>query len=362
MNDLPIWDQLLRRYVDQAGRVDYEAWSTHDPQTLCRWLAQQSADTNGREDHLAHWINLYNAFTIQSVLSAYPIASIRPTLMGLPNWIALLRFFQRRVHRLGNELFSLAQIENRMLRQITADPRIHFAIVCASVGCPLLRPRRCERGACAACSAVSSAGAGSCPRLPQLRPRSFVLGASASTAAAASATWPARGSAASDAKGSAAGGAAAGSAALAAAWRALRRLAAGSWPSCSAATAAAAVAVAAECPAAAAAELSSCCLTASQQAAQPGLSSLVLHLPAVSANVTKAGNQPTTGRIMQAAAWGMQHGKKDSPHPCLNATPVPKCTIHLLHTFRCRSAGSAAPPPPAGTAHTIPTSTQVSRN
>jgi len=129
MNDLPIWDQLLRRYVDQAGRVDYEAWSTHDPQTLCRWLAQQSADTNGREDHLAHWINLYNAFTIQSVLSAYPIASIRPTLMGLPNWIAFLRFFQRRVHRLGNELFSLAQIENRMLRQTTADPRIHFAIV-----------------------------------------------------------------------------------------------------------------------------------------------------------------------------------------------------------------------------------------
>ena len=149
MNDLPIWDQLLRRYVDQAGRVDYEAWSTHDPQTLCRWLAQQSADTNGREDHLAHWINLYNAFTIQSVLSAYPIASIRPTLMGLPNWIAFLRFFQRRVHRLGNELFSLAQIENRMLRQITADPRIHFAIVCASIGCPLLRheaytPERAE--------------------------------------------------------------------------------------------------------------------------------------------------------------------------------------------------------------------------
>jgi hypothetical protein len=139
MNDLPIWDQLLRRYVDQAGRVDYEAWSSHDPQTLCRWLAQQSTDTNGREDHLAHWINLYNAFTIQSVLSAYPIASIRPTLMGLANWIAFLRFFQRRVHRLGNALFSLAQIETRMLRQITADPRIHFAIVCASVGCPLLR-------------------------------------------------------------------------------------------------------------------------------------------------------------------------------------------------------------------------------
>jgi hypothetical protein len=139
MNVLPTWDHLLHHYVDRAGRVDYEAWTTHHPQTLARWLAQQSADTHGHQDHLAHWINLYNAFTIQAVLSAFPITSIRPTLMGLPNWIAFLRFFQRRVHRLGSECFSLAQIENRMLRQRTGDPRIHFAIVCASVGCPLLR-------------------------------------------------------------------------------------------------------------------------------------------------------------------------------------------------------------------------------
>ncbi|CAK6693464.1 DUF547 domain-containing protein [Synechococcus sp. CBW1107] len=139
MNDLPAWNHLLQHYVDRAGRVDYEAWRTHHPDTLSRWLARQSADTHGRQDHIAHWINLYNAFTIQAVLSAYPIASIRPTLIGLPNWIGFLRFFQRRVHRLGNELFSLAQIENRMLRQRTGDPRIHFAIVCASLGCPLLR-------------------------------------------------------------------------------------------------------------------------------------------------------------------------------------------------------------------------------
>lgn len=139
MNDLPTWDHLLHRYVDQAGGVDYEAWATQHPQTLACWLAKQSADTQGRQDHLAHWINLYNAFTIQAVLSVYPIASIRPTWMGLPNWIAFLRFFQRRVHRLGSERFGLAQIENRMLRQLSGDPRIHFSIVCASVGCPLLR-------------------------------------------------------------------------------------------------------------------------------------------------------------------------------------------------------------------------------
>jgi hypothetical protein len=141
MNDLATWDHLLRLHVDQEGRVDYGAWNTEHRHTLAEWLAAQSADTRDRQDHLAHWINLYNAFTIQSVLAAYPIASIRPTLLGLPNWLGLLRFFQRRVHRLGGDRFSLADIEHTKLRREGGDCRIHFAIVCASLGCPLLRNR-----------------------------------------------------------------------------------------------------------------------------------------------------------------------------------------------------------------------------
>ncbi len=150
MIDLTTWDALLRSYVDGTGRVDYRAWKSDHPRTLSDWLALQSPITHGRQDHLAHWINLYNAFTIQAVLSRYPIASIRPSLLGLPNWIGFLRFFQEEVHRLGSQCFSLAQIENRMLRQHSKDPRIHFAIVCASLGCPLLRaeaytPERVEQ-------------------------------------------------------------------------------------------------------------------------------------------------------------------------------------------------------------------------
>jgi hypothetical protein len=140
MNELCIWDQLLQRYVDSAGRVDYSAWCARDRSTLRDWLALQTARTESRTQCLAHWINLYNAFTIQAVLDAYPIASIRPTLLGLPNWIAFLRFFQRQRHLLKGTRFSLAQIENRMLRPL-GDPRIHFAIVCASLGCPQLRNR-----------------------------------------------------------------------------------------------------------------------------------------------------------------------------------------------------------------------------
>jgi len=139
MVELSTWDGLLRAYVDGAGRVDYRAWRAEQPHTLVDWLALQSPQTQGRQDHLAHWINLYNAFTIQAVLARYPIASIRPTLLGVPNWIGFFRFFSQTVHRLGSQQFSLAQIENRMLRQHSQDPRIHFAIVCASLGCPLLR-------------------------------------------------------------------------------------------------------------------------------------------------------------------------------------------------------------------------------
>jgi hypothetical protein len=150
MVDLTTWDGLLHTYVDGHGRVDYLAWNRDHPHTLEDWLARQSPDTEGLQDHLAHWINLYNAFTIKAVLSRYPIASIRPTIFGLPNWIGFLHFFQHAVHRLGSQSFSLAQIENDLLRQHTKDPRIHFAIVCASLGCPLLRreaytPERVEQ-------------------------------------------------------------------------------------------------------------------------------------------------------------------------------------------------------------------------
>jgi hypothetical protein len=124
--------------VDGHGRVDYQAWKADDAELLAGWLSRQDAHTGNRQEALAHWINLYNAFTIQAVLQRYQIASIRPQLLGVPNWLGFLRFFSRREHRLGERPYSLGEIENAILRPL-GDPRIHFAIVCASIGCPLLR-------------------------------------------------------------------------------------------------------------------------------------------------------------------------------------------------------------------------------
>jgi hypothetical protein len=137
------WNDLLHRYVNDRGYVDYHAWNIQDSQTLTQWLSTleplQLDPTLTQDQQLALWINLYNAFTISTILERYPIASICPTILGLPNWIAFLWFFQRRGYRFAQQTYSLAQIENQMLRHRLQDPRIHFAIVCASIGCPLLR-------------------------------------------------------------------------------------------------------------------------------------------------------------------------------------------------------------------------------
>jgi hypothetical protein len=143
MTNFSVWNDLLDQYVDPQGRVDYRAWKNQQPKTLAHWLATLEfldLSINLTSDYqLALWINLYNAFTIFTILDRYPIASIRPTIAGIPNWIAFLRFFQRRVYRVSGETYSLMQIENQLLRDRWQDPRIHFAIVCASIGCPLLR-------------------------------------------------------------------------------------------------------------------------------------------------------------------------------------------------------------------------------
>ncbi len=147
--DFNVWDMLLQRYVDDRGRVDYGTWKIHDANSLHQWLecfsggnrralAPSTSDISVPEQ-LATWINLYNALTISKVLNKYPIRSIQPKILGIPNWIAFLVFFLRPAYRLNGTAISLNHIEHQILRQRFQDPRIHFALVCASLGCPLLR-------------------------------------------------------------------------------------------------------------------------------------------------------------------------------------------------------------------------------
>lgn len=133
------WNALLQTYVDDQGRVNYARWKQEQPNAISQWIASLVWLDPSPDEQLSLWINLYNAFVIEKVLDRYPIGSIQPKILGLPNWIAFFHFFLNRDRTGFNQRFSLAQIENNCLRKPFQDPRIHFAIVCASVGCPLLR-------------------------------------------------------------------------------------------------------------------------------------------------------------------------------------------------------------------------------
>ena len=137
------WDRMLRDYVDSFGGVDYARWRQQSCHELDDWLASlASVDWSALSKNaaIAFFLNLYNALTIRQVLERYPISSIRPTILGIPNWLTFLRFFTRTVFVLNGDALSLNAIEHGILRSHFQEPRIHFALVCASMGCPLLRP------------------------------------------------------------------------------------------------------------------------------------------------------------------------------------------------------------------------------
>ncbi|MGB3491520.1 MAG: DUF547 domain-containing protein [Elainellaceae cyanobacterium] len=149
MIDFTIWNQLLSHYVNQQGQVNYRRWKQESSETLAQWLRKtQACLSHEHQDRaialdntqLATWINLYNALTIAQVLEHYPIGSIQPKILGIPNWLGFLSFFMKPVYWFDGQSLSLNDIEHKILRKQFHDPRIHFALVCASKGCPLLRP------------------------------------------------------------------------------------------------------------------------------------------------------------------------------------------------------------------------------
>ncbi|MBD2314548.1 DUF547 domain-containing protein [Desertifilum sp. FACHB-1129] len=141
MLDFTPWDALLQRYVNDVGSVNYSAWQEESLEQLKSWLFKvESFDlptSCPSEVQLAYWINLYNAGVIFQVLKRYPIPSIFPRFFNIPNGLSFWRFFSRRILSQGR--YSLNQIEHQILRQQFQEPRIHFALVCAARGCPLLR-------------------------------------------------------------------------------------------------------------------------------------------------------------------------------------------------------------------------------
>ena len=133
------WNALLKKYVDEGGYVEYAKWkaSATDQKSLDSYIHQLSSaefpTTAKQEEKLAFWINAYNAVTVKGILREYPTTSIRnhtAKLYGYNIWKDLQLL-------VGGKAYSLEGIEHEVLRKM-GEPRIHFAIVCASIGCPRL--------------------------------------------------------------------------------------------------------------------------------------------------------------------------------------------------------------------------------
>jgi hypothetical protein len=135
------WSRFLATYrvvaPDGIARVAYARVSASDRAALDSYVAALAATpvrALDRGEQRAYWINLYNALTVQVVLQHYPVASIRDIDGGV---ISSGPWGRKRLTIEGQPV-SLDDIEHRILRPIWRDPRLHYALNCASLGCPNL--------------------------------------------------------------------------------------------------------------------------------------------------------------------------------------------------------------------------------
>ena len=144
--DHGLWDGFLKKYLvaphpSGINRVRYAMVAPEDRTALEAYLKNLQSlpiSSYNRVEQKAYWINLYNALTVNVILSRFPVPSIRdinisPGLFVRGPWGAKLLTIE-------GEKLSLDDIEHRILRPIWKDNRVHYAVNCASLGCPNLQP------------------------------------------------------------------------------------------------------------------------------------------------------------------------------------------------------------------------------
>jgi hypothetical protein len=139
-NWLKLYDGLLAKYVTPVG-VKYAEWkkSATDRQALQKVvdaIAQANVATSGKEDQLAFYLNAYNAWILHEALAKYPTRSVKDPLFAF--------FLGKRIKVTGEEM-SFNHLEKDIVRARFEEPRVHFALNCASRSCPPLN-RQAFRG------------------------------------------------------------------------------------------------------------------------------------------------------------------------------------------------------------------------
>jgi len=134
-NHAPL-DDILAAHV-RGGGIDYDGLAD-DKAQLDAYLAPAADYSPGglsRDEAMAFWINMYNAWTLKLILTKYPdLESIKElgSVFSSP--------WKKKFVKIGGKTLTLGEIEHKILRETYQDPRIHFAINCASRSCPPLLP------------------------------------------------------------------------------------------------------------------------------------------------------------------------------------------------------------------------------
>ncbi len=124
-----LFDQVLRAYVAD-GAVDYPGMqSDRQFSQYLDHLDRVDPNSLPKGEQLALWINAYNAYAIKGILDGYSPGT----------WVGRYRYFIGRTYRVGGASINLYDLEREILIARFHEPRMHFAIVCASASCPKLQ-------------------------------------------------------------------------------------------------------------------------------------------------------------------------------------------------------------------------------
>jgi hypothetical protein len=149
--DHTAWDTLLKTYTrpgaDGINYIDYAGFKAKGHATLKAYVKSlEAVDPTklDRNEQFAYWANLYNAKTIDVVLDAYPVESIRKITINE----GVVGFFKKaaglagpwkaEIMNVNGRPLSLDNVEHDIMRPVFKDPRVHYAVNCASMGCPNL--------------------------------------------------------------------------------------------------------------------------------------------------------------------------------------------------------------------------------
>jgi hypothetical protein len=128
-----VYQQVLTMYVSTSGKVNYKGLKSADElvgQAIYHFQNNLPQDNWSKNEELSYWINAYNLFTLKLVMDNYPVKSIKDIAGGKP--------WDKKFIQLDGRTLSLNDIENNIIRKNFNEPRIHFAVNCASISCPKL--------------------------------------------------------------------------------------------------------------------------------------------------------------------------------------------------------------------------------